>query len=164
MPFFEERQISDAIEINATPEQAFAYVTGIVDDRTYRAWHEQDHVSFKWLSGEPWAEGSILCAREYLQGRLHKMKFVVTQVDPNSKIVYSPLSRIIRHFFPQNEFIFEPKGEGCLFKATGTYRIGWIGRKFFHRAIDKGLASVRQHVKEEGENMKKALEKDDPPA
>ena len=31
MPFFEERVITDAIEINAPPEKAYAYITGIVD-------------------------------------------------------------------------------------------------------------------------------------
>ena len=52
----------------------------------------------------------------------------------------------------------EPKGESCLFIATGTYRIGWIGKAFFNAAIEKGLTSVKQHMKEEGQNLKAILE------
>ena len=158
MAFFEDVTLTDAIEIAATPEKIFNFLTGIVDDRSYRAWHKEDHVTFRWLQGTPWAEGAIMVAEEYLHGKLHKFKFVVTQVVPNRKIVYSPVSRVLRKFFPRNEFRIEQKGASSLFIAAGTYRVGWIGKKFFQKSIDKGLASVKRHMKEEGENLKFILE------
>jgi hypothetical protein len=38
--------------------------------------------------------------------------------------------------------------------------VGWIAKKFFKNAVEKGLASVKQHMKEEGENLKRILEAD----
>lgn len=158
MPFLEDVIITDSIEIKTTPEEIFNFVTGIIDDESYRAWHKGDHVSFRWLKGQPWAEGSVMYAEEYLHGKLHKLKFEVTKIVPNEKIEYTPVSRFIRKFFPKNEFIIEQKEESCLFIASGTYRVGWIGKTFFGKAIEKGLSSVRKHIKEEGENLKRILE------
>jgi len=61
-------------------------------------------------------------------------------------------------FLTSNEFIIEPKEEICLFTASGTYRIGWIGKKLFKKKLDEGLASIKKHMKEEGENLKRILE------
>ena len=158
MAFFEDVILTDSIEINTTPEKIFSFLTSIVDDDSYRAWHKEDHVGFRWLKGKPWAEGSVIYAEEYIHGKLHKLKFKITKIVPNKKIEYSPVSHFIRKFFPKNEFVIEPKGEFCLFTASGTYRLGWIGKTFFGKAIDKSLASVKKHMKEEGENLKKILE------
>ena len=158
MPFFEDVIITDSIEIKTTPEEIFNCLTGIIDDESYRVWHKDDHVSLRWLKGQPWAEGSVMYAEEYLHGKLHKLKFEVTKIVPNERIEYSPVSRFIRKFFPKNEFIIEQKGESCLFIASGMYRVGWIGKVFFKRVIDKGLSSVKKHMKEEGENLKRILE------
>ncbi len=117
-------------------------------------------MSFNWLQGEPWSEGSVLCAEEYLHGKLHKLTCVITKVEMNKRIELAPVSRFLKIFFPKNEFLFERKDEACLFVATGTYRIGWIGKKLFPKAIEKGLESVKQHMKEEGEIVKRALEKE----
>ena len=42
--------------------------------------------------------------------------------------------------------------------ASGTYRIGWIGKTFFSKAIEKGLSGVKKHMQEESENLKRILE------
>jgi hypothetical protein len=47
----------------------------------------------------------------------------------------------------------------CLFIASGTCRLGWIGKTFFNKAIEDGLSSLKKHMKEEGENLKGILEK-----
>jgi hypothetical protein len=158
MAFFEDSVLTDSIKIKTTPEKIFNFLTGIVDDASYRAWHESDHLSFRWLKGQPWTEGSIMYAEEYLHGKLHTFKFEVTKIIPNERIEYTPTSRLIRKFFPKNEFIIEQKGESCLFIASGTDRVGWIGKAFFKKAIDKGMSSVKSHMKEEGENLKEILE------
>ena len=158
MPFFEDRILTDSIEINTTPDKIFAFLTGIVDDDSYRAWHKKDHVSLKWVKGQPWVVGSVIHAEEYIHGKMHKLKFIVTRIEPNKRIEYTPTSRIVRKFFPKNEFIIEQKGDACLFMASGTYRVGWVGKTFFNRAVEKALASVKQHMQEEGVNLKTILE------
>ncbi|THB75042.1 MAG: SRPBCC family protein [Desulfobulbaceae bacterium] len=158
MPFFEDVVLTDSIEIETTPEAIFTFITNIKDDESYRAWHQTDHVAFQWLKGAPWQEGSILYAEEYFHGKLHKFKFVITEVIPDKKIVYSPVSRILRLFFPKNEFRIKCDGPTCLFVASVNFKVGWIGKKIFKKSIDKGLASVRKHMKEEGENLKSLLE------
>lgn len=158
MPFFEDRILTDTIEINSSSEKIFSFLTGIVDDDSYRAWHKKDHVRFQFIKGQPWTEGSVIHAEEYIHGKLHKFKFIITKIEANKRIEYTPVSSFIRKFFPKNEFLIEPKGESCLFIASGTYRIGWIGKTFFKAAIEKGLSNVKQHMKEEGENLKTLLE------
>jgi len=36
-------------------------------------------VSFRWLKGQPWVEGSVIYAEEYIHGKLHKLKFKITK-------------------------------------------------------------------------------------
>ena len=158
MAFFEDVILTESIKIKTTPQKIFGFLTRIVDDDSYQAWHPKDHVSFRWLKGPPWTEGSVIYAEEYIHGKLHKLKFKITKIVPNKKIEYSPVSRFIRKFFPKNEFIIEQKGEFCLFTASGTYRLGWIGKTFFGKAIEKSFASVKKHMQEEGENLKRKLE------
>ncbi|MGD8725573.1 MAG: hypothetical protein PVG00_16645, partial [Desulfobacterales bacterium] len=108
--------------------------------------------------GKPWAEGSVLYTEEYLHGKLHKLKFKITKIVPNQKIEYSLVSRLVRKFFPKNEYIIEPKEDACRFIASGTYRISWLGKTFFKKAIHRGLAGMKKHMHEEGQNLKKVLE------
>jgi hypothetical protein len=160
MAFFKDVVLTDSIEIKKTPEIVFNFLTSIVDDDSYRAWHQKDHVSLRWLKGRPWAEGSVIYAEEYIHGKLHKLKFKITKIVPNKRIEYVPASRFLRKFFPKNEFKIEQKGESSLFIALGTYRVGWIGKTLFKKTIEKSLSSVKKHMKEEGENLKRILEKE----
>ena len=158
MSFFEDAVLLDSIEIKARPEDVFNFLTSIVDDNSYKVWHKYDHVGFQWLKGNPWEKDSILYAEEYIHGKLHKLKFKITEVVTNQRIEYTPTSRFVRKFFPKNEFIIEPRGDSCQFIAKGTYRIGKIGKIFFKRSIEKALSSVKKHMREEGENLKSILE------
>jgi hypothetical protein len=158
MAFFEDVILTDSIEVNATARDIFNFLTGIVDDDSYRAWHNEDHVQFRWIKGKPWVEGSVIYAEEYIHGKLHKLKFKITKIIPNQRIEYTPVSRFIRMFFPKNEFLIEQKGKSCLFIASGTYRVGRIGKTFFNKAIEKGLSRVKKHMQEEGENLKRMIE------
>ncbi|MFH1775516.1 MAG: SRPBCC family protein [Chloroflexota bacterium] len=145
--------LTDSIEIKATPEKVFNFFTGIKTAKDYRAWHP-DHVEFVWLKGEPFQEGSIVYFEEYLHGRLHKLKFVCTKVVPNRLIEYRPTFPLSL-FAPKNQFIMEPKGKkGCVFTATGSFRAGPLFKKLGRRQLE----GTKQHMKEEGESLKKILE------
>ena len=161
MALLEKVTLTDSIEIKTTPEKVFSFLRNLVDDESYRNWHPEDHVALRWTNGKPWEEGSVVYAEEYIHGKLHKLKFVVTKVVPDELIEYAPVSRFLRIYFPKNTFSVQIKGDTCIFTATATYRIGWLIKTFAKKSLDRGLSSVRKHVKEEGENLKKILEADE---
>ena len=158
MALLEEVILTDSIEVKTTPENIFGFLSGLIDDESYRKWHPEDHVAMRWLEGEPWQEGSVVYAEEYFHGELHKLKFVITKVVPNRTIEYTPVSRFLRRYFPKNTFTIEQKEGNCVFTASGTFRIGWIAKTFAGKKIERGLKSVRKHMREEGENLKRILE------
>ena len=158
MALMEEITLTDTIEIKTTPEKIFSFLTGLVDSESYVAWHPQDHVSLRWLKGKPWQEGSVACAEEYMHGKLHKLKFVVAKVEPNKRIDWIPASKFLRRYVPGNSFVIEPKEDSCLFIASGTLRVGWLFRTLARKQLERGLACVKKHMKEEGENLKRILE------
>ena len=146
--------ITDSIGIKAPPERVFSFLTGLKDDASYRAWHP-DHVVMRWIKGEPFQAGSVAYFEEYLHGKMHKGKFICTKVIPNRLIEYRPLFPL-SVFFPGNRFVIEPTDEGsCIFTATGTVRIGPLGKRLSRKQIE----GVKRHMKEEGENLKAILER-----
>jgi hypothetical protein len=157
MSFFNDVVLTESIEIRTTPERIFTYLTGIIDDASFRTLND-DNISFQWLKGEPWAAGSIAYAEKYLHGKPHRFKFIISRVVPNRHIEYMPTSRMVRKFFPKKEFIIEKKENACLFISSATFRIGWIGRAFFQRKIDDGLSHFKAYLNKEGKSLKKILE------
>ena len=151
--------LKDSIEIKATPDRVFEWLAQRFKDKeSYQAWHP-DHVDIRWIKGEPLQEGSILYAEEYLHGDLHKLKFRITKIVPNRVIEYRslfPLSILA----PGNTFLIEPKGGNrCIFTAMGSLRIPrWLFEKL-HKKHKGKIEATEKHMKEEGENLKRALEK-----
>jgi len=151
--------LKDTIEIKATPEKVFEWlVKRFKDKESYQAWHP-DHVDIRWIKGDPLQEGSIVYAEEYLHGYLHKLKFRITKIVPNRVIEYRslfPLSILA----PGNTFLIEPKGENdSIFTAMGSLRLPrWLFEKL-HKKHKNKIEATEQHMKEEGENLKRALEK-----
>jgi len=157
MPFLHEIVVTESIEIETSPTALFSYLTGIVDDAGFKTLNA-DNITFCWLKGEPWVEGSIAYAEKYLHGKSHRFKFLISKVVPDRHIVYEPVSRLMRWFFPKKEFIIEQTSHGCRFISSATFMIGWIGKFFFKKKIEDGLSSFRAYLQEEGKNLKKILE------
>jgi hypothetical protein len=150
--------MKDSIEINAAPEKIFnCLVRFITDKESYKAWHPE-HVDIKWTKGDPVKEGSIMYIEEYLQDYLYKIKFRITKIVSNKLIEYRPL-------FPLsiialgNRFLIEPKGENSsVFTASGRIMFPlWLFLKM-HNKHEGKLDASEQHMKEEGENLKRAVE------
>ena len=158
MPLLEDIILKDSIEINASPEAVFNFLVGIIDDQSYKFWHPQDHVAFCWIKGEPWKEGSVFRANEYLKGELHTLTFRITKLIPNKIIEYVPSFWLLRIYYPKNSFIIEPKQDGCIFTAMGSFRVGRLVKTFAKNKLSSGISSVKRHMKEEGENLKRILE------
>ena len=138
MKLLEEIVLADSIEIHATPEKIFGFFLQIVDDASYRAWHPEDHVAFRWIRGEPWQEGSVAYAEEYIHGKLHKFKFFIKEVVPDRKIELAPLSRLLRFYFPRNTFMIEPRNGSCVFTASGVMRVGRLAKLLAGNKIRQG--------------------------
>ena len=161
MKLLEDIVLTDSVKIGVTPDKVFDFFLQIIDDASYRTWHPDDHVAFRWIRGNPWEVGSVAYAEEHLHGKLHKLEFCVSKVVPNKEIVYTPQSRLLRIFFPENRFRVEPSGDGCIFSAKVHLRIGRIAKALAKRKLEVGLSSVRKHMKEEGQNLKRILEERD---
>jgi hypothetical protein len=159
MKLLEDILITDSIEIQTTHMEVFRFFLQIVDDASYQAWHPEDHVAFRWVKGVPWQEGSVAYSEEYLHGKLHKFKFLINKVVADREIELVPLTRFMRIFFPWSRFSIEPREGYCVFTASGVMRVGRLARLLARRRLDEGLSSVRKHMKEEGENLKRILEK-----
>jgi hypothetical protein len=150
--------LKDSIAIEATPEAVFGWlVQRFQDKESYQVWHP-DHVDIRWIKGEPLQEGSIVYAEERLHGVLHKLKFRITKVVPNRLIEYRilfPMSLLA----PENSFVIEPKGEGrCVFTSQGGLRVPrWLFERM-HRRHKGKIEATEQHMREEGENLKRAVE------
>jgi hypothetical protein len=94
---------------------------------------------------------------EELHGRAHRLKLLATEIVPNRLLQYS--SRGLR-----GTFVLEEANGSTRFTATLSFGIAvpWIGRiadlvlgrMFAHR-----LAAVREHMREEGRNLKYLLER-----
>jgi hypothetical protein len=160
MALLKEQMLTDSIEIKTTPEKVFDFFFHLVDDESYRAWHPDDHVALRWIKGHPWEEGSVAYTEEYIHGKLHKLKFVITKSIPNRLIEYTPTSWFLRMYFPKNRFTVEPKQGACIFTAQSTLRVGWLIRTFAKKRLERSLSSVRKHMKDKGESLKRILEAD----
>ena len=143
----------DSTEVKTTPDRVFNWLTNFRTDKDYRAWHP-DHVKWQWVKGEPFRRGSVVLFEEYIHGKLHKLKFVCVKVVPNRLIEYQssfPLSI----FMPKSRFVMETTGEkNCVFTATISFR----GYPLFQKLFKRRIEATKQHMKEEGENLKKILE------
>ena len=152
--------LKDTVAVNSPAEQVFQWLTQRMTDKgAYQAWHP-DHVDIRWIKGRPLEEGSILYAEEHVHGRLHKLKFRITKVVPNRRIEYRslfPLSLLA----PGNTFLIEPTGEhSCTFTAMGSIRMPrWLFEKAHPKHKGK-IDATERHIREEGQNLKKALEQE----
>ena len=146
--------LKDTIEIKATPEKVYQWIEErFASKENYQAWHPE-HVDIRWIKGKSLREGSIVYAEEYLHGKLQKLKFRITKVIPNKEIGYRALFPASL-FAPGNTFIIEPKGnDSSIFTATGLLRAGPL----FEKLGRNWFKATKRHMKEEGENIKKALE------
>ena len=150
--------LKDSIVISASCSQVFAQMVKYLSNRKYyKSWH-QEHVELKWIKGESVHVGSILYAEEYLDGFLHKLKYRITKIVPDKLISYSPLFPL-SIIATGNAFSFVPKGENqCVFSAEGHIRFPmWLFKKM-HKSHEGKLLASAQHMKEESENLKKAVE------
>jgi uncharacterized protein YndB with AHSA1/START domain len=160
MPLFKPLVLTESIEIKTTPGKIWEFFTNL--EKNYKTWHPEDHVIFQWTKGKPMEAGSNFYAEEYVLGKIKKFKGTISEVVPYRKIVFRysfPLSLVSPGF----EWQIEPKGSSSVFTAISYVRAERIMRTLVKYSEYKGMETLievgKKHVKEEGENLKKILEK-----
>ncbi|MDI6603456.1 MAG: SRPBCC family protein [Patescibacteria group bacterium] len=142
--------LKHSTEIKTTPENIYNWFKNI--NKNYKKWHP-DHV--KWINETGGlGEGDIVYYEEYVHGKLHSNRSKITKIEENKKVEFKnlfPVSIIC----PKGSFSIEQKGETCIFTATFFIRFGWFFSRFAKQRLDAG----KEHLREEGENLKRLLEK-----
>lgn len=147
--------LRDAIEIQTSPEKIFDFFIHFRDN--FKAWHP-DHLRCWYLKDGPLGEGSIFYVQEYIHTKLQTLKFRVTKLAPYSRIEYKVSSMV------RGDFTMEPRGSSVLFTAelyfgTNTPLLGKLLDKILHIFIGRRLKALKQHMVEEGRNLKETMEK-----
>lgn len=146
--------LRDSIRIRATPEQLFKWLESMPQE--YVFWHS-DHVACRVLKGSMLQAGSEFECQEYLHGKLHSMRFRPTRVDPDRRIEYEILA------LGKGAFKAVPKDEGIEFIAelhlgSNAPIVGRLIDAVLRAFFSSRLEAMRQHMLEEGQNLKRIIE------
>lgn len=147
-------KLSDRIRIQTTPEQLFQWLESL--PREYLSWHP-DHVACRVLKGTMLQPGSEIECEEYLHGKLHTMRFRLTAVDPGRRMEYEIMA------LGRGAFEAIPKGEEVDFVAElglgfELSVVGGLTDAILRVLLSRRLEAMRQHMREEGQNLKKIIE------
>jgi hypothetical protein len=143
--------LQDETLIEAPPERIFEFFARMGEN--YVAWHP-DHVAFRWTKGNGLEPGVEFYFEEQIGGKLLEKTVRFTKIEPGRYIEFEPTGWLMRLIMPRLSFEVQPQGGDSLFIARITIRTGpvgaWLNRREF--------SAVRQHMKEEGENLKRIVE------
>ncbi len=143
--------LEDSVEIRTAPDRIFDFFEHM--DRNYQSWHP-DHVVFKWVEGSSLKEGAVFYFEEYIAGKLLKKRVRFTRIEADKHIEFAPTFWLLRLFLPRFVFHIDVDGDRCKFAARIRIRIGPLAKRLHQREFD----AVRQHMREEGQNLKRLLE------
>ena len=156
MPLCKRLELSHSVEIKTTPENIWNFLK---NPKNYKTWHPKDHIKIIWTEGNPFEVGSKFYSEQLVFGKVQKYKGHIKEVIPNKKIVFTfkfPVSLIS----PEIEWRIEPKGSNSVFTAISYLRAGHLFKKLFKKVMKNLITEHNRHVGEEGENLKKLMEKE----
>ena len=144
------KTLEESIQIKVPPEKIWNWLLKLTDN--YLDWHKS-HIKALWKMGEPNQIGSIMYFEEKIGEELLKMSAKVTKLGPNRFFEFKTVGSL-KLLVPSGTFEIIPQGDNCIFKATLDFRMG----KFLSKVAKKKMNEIRQHMIEEGKNLKKILE------
>lgn len=153
MIFFNEMIIKDSIEIKTNIENLWNFFDNL--EENYLLWHPQDHVKCVWKKGRPHEVGSIAYFEELLDGKLVKIQVKTTKVVKYKYSENKPLFPL-SIFHPKGIYLFEAKGNNCVFTAINYFNIPKLFKKSFLSFAKMNV--LEKHMKEEGVILKRILE------
>ncbi|MBU3915280.1 MAG: SRPBCC family protein [Proteobacteria bacterium] len=151
MSIFKKRVLTDSVQIDAPVQKIWEFFDNI--EVNYKSWHEDSHVTCKWLKGRPHEEGSLAYFEEILDGKLCKIKVITTKVEKH-KLVETKPPFPVSFIHTRGTYKFESKGNSSIFTAINHFRIPPLFNKNLLSLID----ATEEHMKEEGENLKRIIE------
>lgn len=146
--------LEERTRITAPPEAVFAFFEAMEDN--YTTWHP-DHVTFRWVAGDGLGRDARAYFEESVAGEHQRKTVRFTTVIPNRYVAFEPTGFLTRLLLPEISFAIEPLDDGCQLTQRLRVRTGPIGAWLNRREFD----AVRQHMHEEGVNLKRLVEADD---
>lgn len=141
--------LEDSVELPAQPSAVYDWFRELPDN--YRDWHP-DHVSCRYFKGNPLQVGSVLYIEEYLHGRPHELRLILTSIEPNACIGYKIAPGL------HGAFRFTPTESGT--KLEAKLYIGWnapgIGQVVDYvvaRLFATRITELRSHMHEESQYL-----------
>ena len=147
--------LQDKITINVKPSVLFEWFEHL--DENYLLWH-QDHRSCHYEKGNSLKVGSVIYVQEYLHGKLHTLKFRLTKVVNNREFEY----RIIAGVNGSFQFLENKDRTDMIAQLRFGYNIPLLGPlidRLSRVVFSSQINALKQHMKEEGENLRSLLEK-----
>ena len=146
--------LRDSITIQTTPEGIFKWLELMPQE--YCAWHP-DHVVCRVVKGSMLQPGSEIECKEYLHGKLHLMRLRTTRMDPGRRMEYEITG------LGKGAFEVISRDEGVNFAAElglgfDIPIIGTLVDALLRALLRRRLDAIREHVREEGQNLKKIIE------
>jgi hypothetical protein len=138
--------------VQAPAADVFGFFEDMADN--YVRWHP-DHVAFEWTKGEGLHPGAEATFEERIGGRRQRPTVRFTDVVPDRSIEFRPTSRLVALLMPRVSYTIEPREDGCDLTQRIRVRTGPIGAWLNRRKFD----AVRTHMREEGENLKRLVER-----
>jgi len=145
------KTLRESIEINASPEVIWDWFLHIAEN--YLEWHPS-HIKANWETEKVGEVGSILYAEEDIGGEFLKMRSKLTNIIPNRLYRFKTVG-ILKFILAGGSFEIEPSKNGSIFTATLDFHMG----KLLSKLVKKKVQQISQHMIEEGENLKKILER-----
>jgi hypothetical protein len=143
------------VDIKTSTGRIWDFLVNI--NMNYTHWHPHDHILFQWTEGEPLMTGSRFYAEQYMMGQKIKYNGRITASIPGEKVTMRfsfPLSLITEKI----EMIIEDHGSYATFKHVTYLKFKFLSRTLFKKRNIRMLNEMDEHVKTEGENMKRLLE------
>jgi len=149
-------KLRDSIRIQTSPERIFKWLQLMPQE--YVSWHP-DHVAYRVIKGSMLQPGSEIECQEYLHGKLHAIRFRLARVEPGRRMKYQIVG------LGKGVFEIIPKGEEVEFVAelglgSDSPILGRAVDALLRALFGRRLEAMRQHMQEEGENLKKIIESD----
>ena len=148
--------VKSSIEIDTTPEKIWDFFKNIEQNYTKR--HPKDHVFFNWVKGKPLEVGSKFDSEETVDGNKVRIKGTCVESEENKIMAFKP-AWPVSFMCPRIESIIESKGTKAVFTANTYYKFGKMYLKTKKDKVESILKVAQKHMDEEGENLKKLLEK-----
>jgi len=145
------KTLRESIEINVSPEVIWDWFLHIAEN--YLEWHPS-HIKANWETETASEVGSILYAEEDINGEFLKMKSKLTELIPNRLYRFKTVGTL-KLILAGGSFEVNPSENGSIFTATLDFHMG----KLLSKLAKKKMQEISQHMIEEGQNLKKILEK-----